>query len=269
CSRDPQAGEVFLMANWDENSPGDSAIVSQYPANERAARAAVKAIFGVDHHADDDADQGKHEIVTLLEQTAAPSTGSDELAVYAEDVDGDLEVFVRGESDATPLQLTRGGGTAINVPIQTPIGGVIMWFLATPPAGWLLLNGDTIGSAASGADNAGDEYKELFVLLWDVSEFPVSGNRGDSAEADWAANKTLTLIDPAGRSPLGAGQGAGLTARTAGATGGAETVTLTINQLPSHHHPMQLHTIQIGSGSPALASYFNNTTTNSNTGSTG
>src|SRR5690606_23306223 len=84
------------------------------------------------------------------------------------------------------------------------------------------------------------------------------------------ANKTLTMPDSRGRSPIGAGQGASLTNRTTAATGGAETHTLNINQIPAHDHPMMLHTVRAREGNtPALASYFNNTTTNSTTGSTG
>lgn len=40
----------------------------------------------------------------------------------------------------------------------------------------------------------------------------------------------------AGRSIIGVGAGAGLTARTLGETGGAETVGLSISNLPSHSH---------------------------------
>src|SRR5690606_13454828 len=126
---------------------------------------------------------------------------------------------------------------------------------------------------ASSATQKSDAYEALFKNLWDSlsdTVAPVSGGRGASAAEDWAANKTLTMPDSRSRSPIGAAQGAGLDARNAGTSGGAERDTLTINEMPSHHHPMQLHTVRaLEGGSPALASYFNNTSTNSNTGSTG
>jgi microcystin-dependent protein len=47
----------------------------------------------------------------------------------------------------------------------------------------------------------------------------------------------FALPDLRGRSPIGAGQGPGLTPYNVGETGGQETVTLTVNQLPAHDHP--------------------------------
>ena len=47
---------------------------------------------------------------------------------------------------------------------------------------------------------------------------------------------TFGLPDVRGRIPLHAGSGPGLTTRRVGAKAGAEKVTLTVNQLPSHSH---------------------------------
>lgn len=47
---------------------------------------------------------------------------------------------------------------------------------------------------------------------------------------------TFGLPDMRGRVPIHAGHGPGLTERRLGARGGAEAVTLTVNQLPSHTH---------------------------------
>ena len=44
------------------------------------------------------------------------------------------------------------------------------------------------------------------------------------------------LPDMAGRAPVGAGAGSGLTARTVGQAGGAEAHTLTAAQVPAHYH---------------------------------
>jgi microcystin-dependent protein len=50
---------------------------------------------------------------------------------------------------------------------------------------------------------------------------------------------TFGLPDCRGRVPLHAGSGPGLSPRRLGAKGGAENVTLTVNQLPSHTHSMR------------------------------
>lgn len=50
---------------------------------------------------------------------------------------------------------------------------------------------------------------------------------------------TFGLPDMRGRIPIHAGAGPGLSPRRLGAKGGAEKVTLTVNQMPSHRHPFQ------------------------------
>ncbi len=49
---------------------------------------------------------------------------------------------------------------------------------------------------------------------------------------------TFGLPDMRGRIPVHQGQGPGLSDRRIGAKGGAENVTLTANQMPSHNHAM-------------------------------
>lgn len=69
--------------------------------------------------------------------------------------------------------------------------------------GWVLMNDGTIGNAASGATTrAHADTAALFTHLWTVAadkECPVSGGRGASAAADYAANKTLKLAEAVGR----------------------------------------------------------------------
>jgi microcystin-dependent protein len=119
------------------------------------------------------------------------------------------------------------------------VGEVRAYAGATAPTGWLLLNGDTVGAAASGATHQDNVYEDLFTLMWESmadARAPVSGGRGASAAADWAANKSIALPDGRGRAVIGSGTGSGLTARTHGDTGGAETHQLAEAELPSHTH---------------------------------
>jgi microcystin-dependent protein len=121
-------------------------------------------------------------------------------------------------------------------------GTVIATILTAAPTGWLMFNGDTLGSASSAATRASADFKELFVALWNSltnTDAPVSGGRGESASADWTANKTITLPDMRGRSIIGTGTGSGLTARTHGAKVGAEDHMLTEAQMPLHGHPLR------------------------------
>lgn len=74
-------------------------------------------------------------------------------------------------------------------------------------AGWVRSNGKTIGSAISGAtERANADVAALFTHLW--TNFtdticPVSGGRGGSAAADFAANKTIGTFDMRGRDARG------------------------------------------------------------------
>lgn len=110
----------------------------------------------------------------------------------------------------------------------------------TLESGWIWRDGKTIGSAASGATNrANADTAALFTFYWDKYNdtlCPVSGGRGVSAAADFAANKTLQIPDARGRvlaapddqggtaaGRLGSGLTGGITgAATAGATGGEQ-----------------------------------------------
>ena len=130
----------------------------------------------------------------------------------------------------------------------TPTGSVTAYAGTTAPTGWLLLNGDTLAKTSGGTHN-GAEYEVLYELLWDNfadSEAAVSSGRGASAQADFDANKTITLPDATGRSIFGkeasatrlTSGGAGVDGATMGDSGGAETAA---GGLPSHSHSITAH----------------------------
>ena len=91
---------------------------------------------------------------------------------------------------------------------------------------------------------------------------------------------TFGLPDLRGRIPIHAGEGPGLSPRRLGAKAGAEDVTLTVNQMPSHTHPLQASTdpgtlpnpngavlstsnvIELYSGDPADSSLNSSSVTN-------
>ena len=52
---------------------------------------------------------------------------------------------------------------------------------------------------------------------------------------------TFALPDLRGRASINQGQGAGLSPYLLGSRGGAETITLTVNELPSHEHGPHIH----------------------------
>lgn len=133
-----------------------------------------------------------------------------------------------------------------------PAGIIVDYFGTGAPAGWMNCNGTTIGSATSEATGLADNTtRTLYMHLWNSFNntiCPVIGGRGVSADADFTANKPITLPDLRGRTTFGyeslpletSGRitSATVTGDLAqvGLTGGVEKWTLTEAQMPAHRH---------------------------------
>ncbi len=119
-------------------------------------------------------------------------------------------------------------------------GDLKLTMKSTADAGWVMCNDGTIGPAGSSATTrANADCQALYTLLWNNvsnSFAAVTGGRGASAAADWAAGKTLALTKMLGRALAVSGAGSSLTARSLGQTLGAETHTLAIGEIPGHTH---------------------------------
>jgi microcystin-dependent protein len=127
--------------------------------------------------------------------------------------------------------------------------------------GFVRCNGRTIGSATSGAtERANADTSALFSFLWGSDpNLAVSGGRGASSAADYAANKTLTLPDCRGRVMAGLddmGNSAagrltssyfGTLATVLGAVGGSENTTLTLAQIPTGITSSGSNTVSVSS----------------------
>lgn len=127
-------------------------------------------------------------------------------------------------TSTTQLATTAFATTAVAALLTT--GRMLPTVEATAPAGWILMNDGTIGSASSSATaRANADCELLFKMLWANTSLTVSSGRGASANVDWSANKNIELPKIRGRAAIGAGTGTGLTARALGSSGGAETGT--------------------------------------------
>lgn len=141
---------------------------------------------------------------------------------------------------------------AVAAAIGSTTGDLKPTYKVAADLGWVMMNDGTIGNAASGGTSrANADTSPLFVLLWNNTtnaNCAVSGGRGASAAADFAANKTIALPKMLGRAMAFNGAGAGLTARSLAQTLGTETFTLSTNELPSHTHVQNSHTHTVTTG---------------------
>lgn len=154
----------------------------------------------------------------------------------------------------SPLRVAQAIAALTPAVATVPTGVSYPYFGTTAPTGYVMASGRTIGSAASGGtERANADTEDLYVLLWNSmtnTEAPVSGGRGASAAADFAANKTLQLPDARGRVIAGkddmggsaasrlTSAASGIAGATLGASGGVQTHTLTASEsgLPAHSH---------------------------------
>lgn len=153
-------------------------------------------------------------------------------------------------------------GASVYSSALVPTGVSLPYFGTSAPAGFVMMSGRTIGDASSGAtERANADTSALFTLLWNGladAEAPVSGGRGASASADFAAHKTITLPDGRGRAFFGKDNmggttasrvtsgGSGIVGTTLGKAGGAETHTLATSEAPAHTHAVSGNTATDG-----------------------
>jgi microcystin-dependent protein len=102
---------------------------------------------------------------------------------------------------------------------DTPSGAILQFAGSSAPSNWLLCDGALVSRTT---------YATLFGVIG------TNYGAGDGSS-------TFKLPDLRGRVPIGAGQGSSLTNRVIAATGGAETHTLTVSQMPSHSHAIPLY----------------------------
>jgi len=100
----------------------------------------------------------------------------------------------------------------------------MQWITSNAPTGWLLCAGQGANTNA---------YGKLFA---------------DIGYQYGGSGTNFMLPDMRGRGPVGMGAGPGWTERNLGNTGGAETVTLSISQMPAHNHYYGLQVNETGQG---------------------
>lgn len=125
--------------------------------------------------------------------------------------------------------------------MSEPYLGQIQMFAGNfAPRGWALCNGQLLSIGQNSA---------LFAILG----FTYGGD----------GQTLFALPNLQGRFPTHFGQGPGLTSRTLGEVSGAESVTLTQSQMPTHSHPLRASSSDATASTPADG--FNAVTVDPNT----
>lgn len=188
------------------------------------------------------------------------------VADASETVKGILEIATAAETK-TGIDDTRAITPLKLKPYGPQTGDGKDHWTSTLQTGWVWADGNTIGNASSNATNrANADTVDLFTAFW--NDYPYSGTtanpalgqlqvfnssgvavaRGASAAADYAANRTIAMIDKRGRASFGkdnmggtpagrlSGQPFGINGLVLGATGGQENHQLTVAELASHDH---------------------------------
>ena len=140
-----------------------------------------------------------------------------------------------------------GGGATVDPTTLIQMGNMIARYGVGVLTGYVRANAMTIGSATSGGtERANADCQALFQYLWGVdTSLAVSGGRGATAAADWAANKQLTLpdwrgyamsaLDDMGNAAAGR-LGSFANPTVLGSAGGTPSLTLVAANLPAHVH---------------------------------
>jgi microcystin-dependent protein len=128
------------------------------------------------------------------------------------------DTFDDARSNASNLTAGTMPEARLAAGVAVPIGTILETLRDTAPTNFALCQGQTLTAAES-----------VYPALW--AALPAAFKSGSD----------IILPDMRGRVNIGAGTGAGLTARTLGGTGGTETHTLTQAEMPVHTHTQNAH----------------------------
>lgn len=123
--------------------PQASDSLSQSQADLLENFATISALLGVDHvispwTSPATGNQGKHNKVTLPEQSSDPTTAANEMALYTKAVSGVTQLFLAPEGAGTVRDITSKSWSGSQGSTTLPSGLIIKWGKGTASAGGFL-----------------------------------------------------------------------------------------------------------------------------------
>lgn len=150
--------------------------------------------FGVDHtELEESTQQGKHKKVTLYEQSADPTTTSNEIAIYTKEGADGTEIYFRKENDGEVLKL---------------VGLKVLAICSANTAGTLINDRFNVSSCSlSVIPGPATKYRVTFANALSNANYQVSvsaANGQTGAGSFYVVSKATTYVDVAFRDVDGA-----------------------------------------------------------------
>ena len=116
---------------FNQNIPQPSDALDQSQADLLANFQALKALIDINHGTFSAADEGKHKWVTMPEQSAAPTTALNDIAMYTKAVSGVTQLFLRNENNGSEVDFTSANKSTSDGTLTLPSGIILKWGRAT------------------------------------------------------------------------------------------------------------------------------------------
>lgn len=219
---------TVFSRSWDNTSPADSDPARDGAEEIRHFKGDIQERMAVDHSFTEDANDGKHKKITFIEHSGDPSLDANDCALYTKDTGGVRELYFK-DSAGTVQRITYNG--ILN---SEPIGVIKLFAGITLPYGYLWCDGSAISRTTYASLFSAFGSADIYTGGDGSTTFGLPDLRGRAAFGkDDMDNSVGTGGGAANRVTSG---GSGITGTTLGASGGAQTVTLDVTQIPSHNH---------------------------------
>jgi hypothetical protein len=120
---------------YQNNIPQGNQRLSDSQGDLLANFQAIKQLIDVNHATFGNANEGKHNFVSLPSQSGDPVTLASEMALYTKLVTGVPQMFLRNQTNGSVVNFTSATASPTNGSTTLPSGIIIKWGSGTTAAG--------------------------------------------------------------------------------------------------------------------------------------